>query len=255
MPLCSRHVPASRVCPMSQPIRPAVSLCVPTFRRPDGLRKLLSHVARLDYQGPLSVIVVDNDADQLAGKAVVRAMAPGFPFRLTCVVEPRRGQTYACNTAFATACRAPATDYVAVLDDGQYPAPTWLAEMIATAIRYEADIVGGPVFPVFDDPDHWLARGGLTRIDRRYSPGRASAIRRWGTGIGLIAYGLLAVPIVAWRGRISIMAKLLDAASGVGRLAAEFDIACEEYRAADAPVDTSRPANPGGARRSYGKAS
>jgi hypothetical protein len=43
-------------------------------------------------------------------------------------------------------------------------------------------------------------------------------------------------------------------ARGVGRLAAEFDIACEEYRAADAPVDTSRPANPGGARRSYGQA-
>jgi hypothetical protein len=41
---------------------------------------------------------------------------------------------------------------------------------------------------------------------------------------------------------------------GVGRLAAEFDIACEEYRAAAAPVDTSRPANPGGARRSYGQA-
>jgi glycosyltransferase involved in cell wall biosynthesis len=97
---------------MSQPIRPAVSLCVPTFRRPDGLRKLLSHVAGLDYQGPLSVIVVDNDADRRAGEAVARAMAPGFPFPLTCVVEPRRGQTYASNTGFAAACRAPATHYV-----------------------------------------------------------------------------------------------------------------------------------------------
>jgi glycosyltransferase involved in cell wall biosynthesis len=347
MPLCSRHVPASRVRPMSQPIRPAVILCVPTFRRSDGLRKLLSDVARLDYQGPLSVIVVDNDADQLAGEAVARAMAPGFPFPLTCVVEPRRGRTYACNTAFTAACRAPATDYVAVLDDDEYPAPTWLAEMTATAIRYEADIVGGPVFPVFEDPDHWLAKGGLyaprrfvsgrvemiygagsmlirrdvlahyldepfshafaftggsdheffircrrdgcrfawaddarvfeatprarttpcwlllryfrkgteaTRIDRRYSPGRASAIRRWGAGIGLIAYGLLAVPVVAGRGRTSIMAKLLDAARGVGRLAAEFDLACEEYRAANAPVDISRPATPGDARRSCGQA-
>jgi hypothetical protein len=189
MPLCSRHVPASRVRPMSQPIRPAVSLCVPTFRRPDGLRNLLSHVARLDYQGPLSVIVVDNDADQLAGEAVVRAMAPGFPFPLTCVVEPRRGQTYACNTAFAAACRAPATDYVAVLDDDEYPAPTWLAEMIATAIRYEADIVGGPVFPVFEDPDHWLARGGLY-APRRFVTGRVEMI--YGAGTMLIRRDVLA---------------------------------------------------------------
>ena len=40
---------------MNQPTRPAVSLCIPTFRRPDGLRKLLVHIAELDYEGPLSV--------------------------------------------------------------------------------------------------------------------------------------------------------------------------------------------------------
>ena len=312
---------------MSQPTRPAVCLCIPTFRRPDGLRKLLSHIAALDYQGPLSVIVVDNDADQRAGDAVVRAMSPDFPFALTSIVEPRRGQTYAYNTAFAAACRVPGIDYVAVLDDDEYPAPAWLTEMIATAIRYEADIVGGPVFPVFDDPGHWLAKSGLyaprrfvtgpvdmiygagsmlirrdvlahyldepfshafaftggsdfdfftrcrhdgrsfawadaasvfettprsrttprwlllryfrkgteaTRIDKRYSPGLANAIRRWAVGVGLIAYGLLAVPVAACFGRVSVMAKLLDAARGAGRLAAEFDISYEEYQTADA---------------------
>ena len=31
---------------------------------------------------------------------------------------------------------------------------------------HDADIVGGPVFPVFDDPDHWLAQSGL------YAPAR-----------------------------------------------------------------------------------
>jgi glycosyltransferase involved in cell wall biosynthesis len=307
---------------MSDPIRPAVSLCIPTFRRPEGLRKLLSHVAGLTYPGSLDVIVVDNDAE-LAGEAVVRAMAAGFPFLLSSIAEPRRGQTYAYNTAFAAACRTPGTDYVAVLDDDEYPAPTWLGEMIAVAIRHEADIVGGPVFPVFEDPGHWLAKGGLyaprryvtgpvhmiygagsmlirrdvlaqyldepfshafaftggsdfefftrcrrdgrsfawadearvfettprarttprwlllryfrkgseaTRIDRRYLPGRAAAIRRVGAGLGLIAVGLLALPVAAWRGRTSVMARLLIAARGLGRLAAEFDIFYEEYR-------------------------
>jgi succinoglycan biosynthesis protein ExoM len=319
---------------MNQPIRPAVSLCIPTFRRPDGLRKLLSDVAALNYQGTLGAIVVDNDADQRAGEAVVRAMSPQFPFPLTCIVEPRRGQTYAYNTAFAAACRMTGTDYIAVLDDDEYPAPTWLTEMIATAIRYEADIVGGPVFPVFEDPGHWLAKSGLyaprryvtgpiemiygagsmlirrdvlthyldepfthafaftggsdyefftrcrrdgrsfawadeahvfettprsrttarwlllryfrkgteaTRIEKRYSPGLGSAIRRCGIGAGLIAYGLLAVPIAACFGRASIMAKLLVAARGAGRLAAEFDVLYEEYRAADATLPGRAP--------------
>jgi glycosyltransferase involved in cell wall biosynthesis len=173
---------------MNQPIRPAVSLCIPTFRRPDGLRKLLTHVAELDYQGRLSVIVVDNDADRPVGEAVVRAIS-GFPFPLTCIVEPRRGQTYAYNTGFAAASRVPGTDYVAVLDDDEYPAPTWLTEMVATAVRYEADIVGGPVFPVFEDPGHWLAGSGLY-APPRYVTGPVDMI--YGAGSMLIRRDALA---------------------------------------------------------------
>jgi succinoglycan biosynthesis protein ExoM len=141
---------------------PHVCLCVPTFRRPEGLRKLLAHIARLTYPGRLEVVVVDNDAEVRAGAEVVAAVAPGFPFRLTCIIEPRRGHTYAYNRAFVHACRAePRPAYVAVLDDDEYPAANWLGEMIRVALDLNVDIVGGPVFPVFDTPDHWLAKSGL----------------------------------------------------------------------------------------------
>ncbi|ABD86243.1 glycosyltransferase family 2 protein [Rhodopseudomonas palustris] len=168
---------------MTPPVRPAVSLCIPTFRRPDGLRKLLSHLAALDYQGPLSITVVDNDGERRAGEAVVHEIAPGFPFPIACLVEPRRGHTYAYNTGFAAACRTPGTDYVAVLDDDEYPSPGWLTEMIAVAVQYQVDIVGGPVFPVFDDPAHWLARGQLY-APQRYPTGPVPMI--YGAGNMLI---------------------------------------------------------------------
>jgi succinoglycan biosynthesis protein ExoM len=146
---------------------PHVSVCVPTFRRPTGLRKLLANIDRLNYAGRLEVIVVDNDVEARAGAAVVEEVAPTFRFSLTCVLEPHRGHTYAYNRAFVSACRAtPGPDYVAVLDDDEYPAPNWLAEMVKVAQDYQADIVGGPVFPVFEAPDHWLARSGL------YAPSR-----------------------------------------------------------------------------------
>jgi hypothetical protein len=61
--------------------------------------------------------------------------------------------------------------------------------MIATALRYEADIVGGPVFPVFEDPDHWLARGGLY-APRRFVTGRVEMI--YGAGTMLIRRDVLA---------------------------------------------------------------
>jgi succinoglycan biosynthesis protein ExoM len=141
---------------------PHVCLCVPTFRRPEGLRKLLAHVAQLNYAGKLDVIIVDNDAEARGGAAVVDEVAATFRFPLTCVVEPNRGHTYAYNRAFSAACRVtPSPDYIAVLDDDEYPDPDWLTEMIRVAGGYGVDIVGGPVSPVFERPDHWLAQSGF----------------------------------------------------------------------------------------------
>lgn len=168
---------------------PAVNLCIPTFRRPDGLRKLLSHIAATDYQGHLHVIVVENDADGLAGKSVVDEVVTGFRFPLTCLVEPRRGQTYAYNAAFAAACRTEPADYVAVLDDDEYPSPAWLTELVKVAVNCDVDIVGGPVFPVFDCPEHWLARGQLYE-PFRYQTGPVAMI--YGAGNMLIKRTTLA---------------------------------------------------------------
>jgi cellulose synthase/poly-beta-1,6-N-acetylglucosamine synthase-like glycosyltransferase len=158
---------------------------VPTFRRPEGLRNLLAHIDQLDYPGRLTVIVVDNDAKTRAGAAVAEQMArTGFRFPLTCLVEPRRGHTYAYDRAFVTACRStPAHDYVAVLDDDEYPDADWLSELITVALRYDVDIVGGPVFPVFENPEHWLAKSGLF-APTRYATGPVSVI--YGAGNMLI---------------------------------------------------------------------
>jgi glycosyltransferase involved in cell wall biosynthesis len=159
---------------------PAVVLIVPTFRRPEGLRKLLAHVAALSYRGPLSVIVIENDAEERAGVAMVAALAPTFPFHLEAIVEQRRGQTYAYNRGFQEACRARpnakrSADYIAVLDDDEYPDRAWLSRMVATAKSLDADIVGGPVLPVFDDPRHWLATSGLY-APKRFASGRVDMI-------------------------------------------------------------------------------
>jgi succinoglycan biosynthesis protein ExoM len=155
---------------MSERDWPSVALCIPTFRRPQGLRKLLTHVGQLTYGGRLSVIVVDNDAGEEAGAHIVEQMSRDYPVPLAVVVEPRRGQTYAYNHAFRVACRTtPSPDYVAVLDDDEYPDPAWLMEMVAAALALQADIVGGPVLPVFDDPHHWLARSGLYEPPRHRS--------------------------------------------------------------------------------------
>jgi glycosyltransferase involved in cell wall biosynthesis len=168
---------------------PSVALCIPTFRRPEGLRKLLAHVGALSYRGRLSVVVVENDALGRGGAEAAESVAAAFPFPLTVVVEPRRGQTYAYNRGFTDASRTvPSPDYVAVLDDDEYPDPAWLTEMIKAAIDTDADIVGGPVLPVFDNPHHWLALSGIYE-PRRYRTGRVDMI--YGAGSMLIRRDVL----------------------------------------------------------------
>lgn len=174
---------------MTEPALPHVCICVPTFRRPEGLRKLLAHIERQTYAGAVTVLVVDNDGELQAGARMVEDIAPRFRFPLSGTVEPRRGQTYAYNRAFAEACRSvPLPDYVAVLDDDEYPDPNWLVELIRIARHYDVDIVGGPVFPVFEQPDHWLARGGFYAPARQIT-GRVPMI--YGAGNMLIRRGVL----------------------------------------------------------------
>jgi succinoglycan biosynthesis protein ExoM len=177
--------------PLPDPVGPwpAVTLFIPAYRRPDGLQKLLTYASRLDYPGSLSVIVIENDAQERASAAVVAQVAGSFPLPLACVLEPRRGQTYAYNRGFAEACAsAPQPDYVAVLDDDEYPERGWLTEMVRTAFKFDADIVGGPVLPVFDNPWHWLARSGLYE-PRRYDSGPVEMI--YGAGSMLIRRSVL----------------------------------------------------------------
>ncbi len=116
-------------------------------------------------------------------------MRQTFRFPLSCVIEPRRGHTYAYNRAFGLACRAVSSpDYVAVLDDDEYPDPNWLSGMIRAALDYGVDIVGGPVSPVFDQPDHWLAKSGLF-APVRFATGRVPMI--YGAGNMLIRRAVL----------------------------------------------------------------
>jgi glycosyltransferase involved in cell wall biosynthesis len=144
------------------PAWPSVVLCIPTYRRPAGLRNLLENVAKVVYGGDLSVIVVDNDPQRCEGRLIVEDMSPKFPRPIQCEVEPNRGHTFAYNCAFGLACGSiPKPEYVAVLDDDEFPDSRWLEHMIRTAGRFRADIVGGPVLPVYEEKDHWLTKTGL----------------------------------------------------------------------------------------------
>ena len=135
-----------------------LALAVCTYRRPASLARLLEHLTRLRLASGerpvLRVNVVDSDVEGGEGLAVCRALADDYPYEVRAELAPAAGISSARNAVCRLAL-AGAPDLVAFLDDDEWPAPDWLAELLRVQAEHDADAVGGPtrsVFPEGADP-------------------------------------------------------------------------------------------------------
>jgi glycosyltransferase involved in cell wall biosynthesis len=148
------------------PLATRIAICVCTFRRSHGLDRLLAGLAGLEFchnaRPEIVVVVVDNDLAPLA-EPVVDGWRPRFPWQLDFRHEPRRGLVWARNACLEA---VPETaDWIAFIDDDEWPEVQWLDELLAVARREHAEIVGGPVRPRFAAPvPGWIERGGFFEI-------------------------------------------------------------------------------------------
>jgi succinoglycan biosynthesis protein ExoM len=120
-----------------------ISICIATHRRARGLEKLLGSLVNQKAAPPFNVIVVDNDREK-SGETVALQFKDKVP--LTYLVEPVRGIARARNRAVAAA----QSPFLAFIDDDEWAAPQWLAELDRSKVRAAADIVIGRVEVQFD---------------------------------------------------------------------------------------------------------
>ena len=129
-----------------------IIVCIPSFRRPHHLRRTLHSLAAQRTSRRFAVVVVENDASKSESVPVAAEYFASRKFAGLCVIEPRQGNCHAINAAFETALQIfPAASCVLMIDDDEIASPDWLEQMVRTAHATGADIVGGPVFPEFDD--------------------------------------------------------------------------------------------------------
>ena len=127
-------------------------VCIPAFRRPKHLRATLQSLAKQRDHRPFAVVVVDNDALASESVPVAREFLDAGKLRGLCLVEPQQGNCHAINAAFETALATfPSARHFLMIDDDEIASPDWLALMVRAAETTRADVVGGPVWPVFDD--------------------------------------------------------------------------------------------------------
>ncbi|KRR04847.1 glycosyltransferase family 2 protein [Bradyrhizobium valentinum] len=127
-------------------------VCIPCFRRPQHLRRTLESLAAQRTSRRFAVVMVENDASKSESVPVAAELLTSGKFAGLCVIEPRQGNCHAINAAFETALQMfPAATNLLMIEDDEIASPDWLEQMVRTANATGADIVGGPVFPEFDD--------------------------------------------------------------------------------------------------------
>jgi GT2 family glycosyltransferase len=136
---------------------PSVVVAIPTFRRPKGLERLLLALARLDTRAQVSVLVADNDAERREGMATVAALkAQYWRWPLEAILVPERGIAQARNALVVRALAHGQADYVAMLDDDEWPERGWLEAFLDVMRATDADALHGAVFPQFEvAPGSW----------------------------------------------------------------------------------------------------
>jgi succinoglycan biosynthesis protein ExoM len=156
------------------------TIVIPSYRRPGDLaRAIASVLAQEEVAAPYEILVVDNDP-QGAAAPVAERLAAASPIPIRNVHETRPGISHARNTGVAHA----AGRYLAFLDDDEVVEPHWLAHLLDTMRRFDADAVVGPVLPHFPDGVEIDAyrRYAYTR-DARVPTG--TTLLRWNIGNSL----------------------------------------------------------------------
>jgi GT2 family glycosyltransferase len=134
-----------------------VTVAIPSFRRPKGLERLLRALEKLETDSRVSVVVADNDAERREAFSICSALlAQGYRWPLVCVLAPERGIAQARNTLVEQVLAQGKGDFVAMLDDDEWPDPHWLDAFLQVQRVTGADALHGAVVHEFEaEPGSW----------------------------------------------------------------------------------------------------
>jgi len=134
-----------------------ISICICTFRRQQMLERLINKLTTQETAGlfDYSVVIVDNDSSGSA-KELVAATSKLIQIPIQYDVEPERSIPAARNHALLLATG----NYLAIIDDDEFPPPHWLLALYQAIQTFEVDGALGPVIPYFEQkPPSWLIKG------------------------------------------------------------------------------------------------
>lgn len=140
----------------SDPLR-HISVCICTFKRPALLKRLLKALEEQETDGlfTFSIVVADNDEARSA-ENLVTEFAASTTIAVKYCVQPQQNIALTRNKTIENATG----DYIAFIDDDEFPIERWLLILFRALGEHKADGVLGPVKRWFDQaPPKWVIKG------------------------------------------------------------------------------------------------
>src|SRR6266403_2286136 len=134
-----------------------ISVCICTYKRSDYLKHLLLELSDQDTDDLFTYSIVGADNDHLrSAEVVVTEFAAASTMPIRYCVEPRQNIALARNKAAMNAYG----EFVAFIDDDEFPTRQWLLTLFKALNEYKVDGVLGPVKPHFEvEPPRWVVKG------------------------------------------------------------------------------------------------
>jgi len=125
-----------------------IAICVPTYLRPKLLKQCLLAAGKIKIPQNFraQIIVADNDPEGTA-LDVCEKIKGSVEFEITHVIESERGLSSVRNRLLKVAVNKN-VDYIAFIDDDEFPTENWLTEHIKAITNHQADVSSGPVIQV-----------------------------------------------------------------------------------------------------------
>jgi len=135
---------------------PEVIIAIPTFRRPQSLMRLLNALEKLETTAAVTIIVADNDSEKHEGFDACGKLA-AYRWKLDYFIAPERGIANVRN-ALVERALTHGCDFIAMLDDDEWPEPHWLDAFLQTQATTGADALHGCILREFEIAPGRLAR-------------------------------------------------------------------------------------------------
>ena len=121
----------------------SVAICIPTFRRPRMLKRLLDAVAALKTDARILSWLRTMTRECLAGFSLCDSLN-SYPWPLIAMIAPKRGIAEARNALIEEALKGEA-QFIAMIDDDEWPQEDWIEKFLACARATNADVLQGSI--------------------------------------------------------------------------------------------------------------